>query len=173
MYEITEIIIRTSVVYIAIIAGLRLLGKQHLGQITINDFVLIMLISNAVQNAMVGNNTSVTGGLVAAITLIILSYLFSSLIYKSVLIRKIIMDEQTILIYDGNYLEDNLRKCQITYDELESIMRKHGIEMVSEIHSAIMESDGEISIIPVAKGEKPKIYKHHRQKENIKKYKKF
>lgn len=165
MNELFEIVLRSSIVYLAIISGLRLLGRQHLGQITINDFVLILLISNSVQNAMVGNNTSLTGGLIAAASLIILNYVISALIFKSPQIRKLLLGEQIILIYNGNFQEDNLNKVQITHDELLSIIREHGSENVKYIHSAILETDGTISVIPVAEGKKPQIFRHHRKNE--------
>jgi uncharacterized membrane protein YcaP (DUF421 family) len=163
MSEILDIVCRTAVVYIAIITGLRLLGRQHLGQITINDFVLVLLIANSVQNAMVGNNTSLTGGLIAAGILIILNYVISTLIFQSPVLRKILSGEQVILIYDGKYLEDNLKKVRISIDEMEVIMREHECENAGQIHSAVLETDGTISIIPVAEGKKPKIYKYHRK----------
>ena len=168
MNDILEIVIRSAVVYIAIITGLRILGRQHLGQMTINDFVLVLLISNAVQNAMVGDNTSLIGGLTAgltaALTLIIINYLLSTLIFQSSEIRKLLSGEQIILIYDGHFQEDNLKKIKITHDEIESIIREHGSEKVDDIHSAIMETDGTISIIPFSEGKKPVILKHHRSK---------
>jgi uncharacterized membrane protein YcaP (DUF421 family) len=165
MNEILDIVFRTGIVYLAIITGLRLLGRQHMGQITINDFVLILLIANSVQNAMVGSNTSLTGGLIAAGVLLVLNYLVSALIYESVSIRKLLSGEQVILVYNGHYQDDNLKKVQITHDELEGIIREHGCENVKGIHSAILETDGTISVIPDAEGEKPKIFRHTRRKK--------
>ncbi|MFN8578056.1 MAG: DUF421 domain-containing protein [Candidatus Sericytochromatia bacterium] len=165
MNEISEVVIRSVIVYFTIIIGLRLIGRQHLGQISINDFVLVLLISNAVQNAMVGNNTSLIGGIVSALTLLLISYLISNLIYSSPNLRKILNGEQIILIHDGLYQEENLKKVKITHDELESIIREHGATSVKDVHSAILETDGSISIINnTENNNKPSIQKHHRRK---------
>ena len=116
MGEYTEVIFRTVVVYSFIITGLRILGRQHLGQLTINDFVLVLLISNAVHNAMFGSNTSLSGGIIAAVTLLIINYLLSLLIFKSTPIRRLLSGEQVVLIYNGHYQEHNLQRFQITHD---------------------------------------------------------
>lgn len=162
MNDTFEIIARSSIVYIVIVVSLRILGRQHLSQLTISDFVLALLISNAVQNAMVGDDTTLIGGITAALTLIVINFILSQLIFRSTKIRKILSGEQIILIYDGVYQEENLRKVKITHDEMESILREHGAENESLIHLAILETDGSISIIN-SNESNPEVHKKERK----------
>ncbi|MBC7475428.1 MAG: DUF421 domain-containing protein, partial [Candidatus Sericytochromatia bacterium] len=167
-----DVVLRTSIIYVSIIIGFRILGKNHLSQITLNDFVLVLLISNGVQNAMVGDNNSVIGGLSSAGTLLVLSYILSKILFSSNKIRKIFEGEQVILIHDGRYVKENLQKVEMSIDELEAVIREHGVDSIKEVHSAILENDGAISIVPKSdKGERPKIYKTYRKKSKRHRFK--
>jgi uncharacterized membrane protein YcaP (DUF421 family) len=148
MPQVVDIAVRSAVVYLAIIVGLRLLGKKHMAQLSIPDFVLVLLISNAVQNAMVGNDVTLTGGLIAAATLIIVNYLLSWVLYRFRKTDTVLEGTPTLLIHHGRMIREHLEREKITVAELEGIIREHGLEDSSKVKSAVMEVDGTISVVP-------------------------
>ena len=145
--DILDVVLRTATVYLVIVFGLLLLGKKELSQISVTDLVFILLISNAVQNAMVGENTTLSGGLVAAGVLFLLNFTFRRLNYSSKTLRKVIQGEPVLLIYDGNLNERNLKKESITEEELMAALREHGVDRVEEVKLAMLEIDGNISVV--------------------------
>ena len=149
-----DIILRTTVVYLVVVVGLRIAGKRHVAQLSTIDLVLILLISNAVQNAMVGEGSTLVGGITAAATLFLLNYLFSLVLYKFRGADKILEGTPTLLVHNGEAIIEHLKQEKITVDELEQVIREHGIESVAEVKNATMELDGTISVIPKGSGEK-------------------
>jgi uncharacterized membrane protein YcaP (DUF421 family) len=149
-----HIILSTTGVYLFIILALRLLGKTELAQLSITDLIFVLLISNAVQNAMVGSDTSLEGGILAASVLFILNLIFKKLKYKFPSIKKVMEGEPVILIHKGKLLEENCRKNNITKDELLQAIREHGSASIEEVDSLILEADGNISVVSNE-------YKHH------------
>ncbi len=145
--DILDIVIRTTVVYLLIVIGILLLGKKELSQISVTDLVFILLISNAVQNAMVGDNTSLEGGLIAALVLLVVNYGMRRLIYRSKSARNILEGEPVLLIYEGKLNRKNLERESITEEELMSALREHGVEFISEVKLAMLEIDGNISVV--------------------------
>ena len=142
-----HIIISTSCVYLFIIIALRLLGKTELAQLSITDLIFVLLISNAVQNAMVGSDTSLGGGLVAAGVLFIINFIFKKLKYTFPGVKKLIEGEPVILVYKGKIQEENCKKNDITKDELLQAIREHGSDSIEEVDSVILETDGNISVV--------------------------
>src|SRR5881396_1148889 len=126
-HTLLDVALRTTIVYFALLVGLRLTGTRQLGQMSTFDLVLLLIIANAVQNAMVGPDTSLAGGLVAA----------------SVLIA----GEGIMLIHHGNFLETHLRRAGITRDEVVQALREHGVADVKDVLLAVLEPDGAISVI--------------------------
>jgi uncharacterized membrane protein YcaP (DUF421 family) len=106
---IIEVVIRSAIVYLFIILGIRIFGKKELSQLSVIDLVFILLISNAVQNAMVGQNVSLLGGVIAALTLFVLNYLLKNLFYRSKRINEWIQGDPLMLIYHGKVVPDH---CQ-------------------------------------------------------------
>jgi uncharacterized membrane protein YcaP (DUF421 family) len=145
--DILDVVLRTATVYLVIVFGLLLLGKKELSQISVTDLVFILLISNAVQNAMVGENTTLGGGLVAAGVLFLLNFTFRRLNYSSKTLRKVIQGEPVLLIYEGNLNERNLKKESITEEELMAALREHGVDRIEEVKLAMLEIDGNISVV--------------------------
>jgi uncharacterized membrane protein YcaP (DUF421 family) len=154
MDNYVHIIFSTTGVYLFIILALRLLGKTELAQLSITDLIFVLLISNAVQNAMVGSDTSLGGGILAASVLFILNLIFKKLKYKFPSIKKVMEGEPVILIHKGKLLEENCRKNNITKDELLQAIREHGSSSIEEVDSLILEADGNISVVSNE-------YKHH------------
>jgi uncharacterized membrane protein YcaP (DUF421 family) len=142
-----RIIFSTLVIYLFIVIAIRLFGKKELAQLSVVDMVFILLISNAVQNAMVGPDSSLSGGLVAASTLFIMNYLFKLLQYKFPKFGKIVEGNATMLVYKGKVLDLNLKKAEITYEELLEAVREHGVASPQEVDLAILEVDGNISVL--------------------------
>lgn len=142
-----RIIFSTLVIYLFIVVAIRLFGKKELAQLSVVDMVFILLISNAVQNAMVGPDSTLSGGLVAATTLFVMNYIFKSLQYRFPKFGQAIEGDATMLIYKGKILETHLQKAKITTNELMEAVREHGVATVKEVDLAILEVDGNISVL--------------------------
>jgi uncharacterized membrane protein YcaP (DUF421 family) len=158
---VIDVALRTGVVYLALLLGLRLMGKRQVAQLTTFDFVLLLLLSNAVQNAMTGPDTSLLGGLVAAGTLLALNVIIAGIVRRSRKAEHIIEGTPTLLIQRGQILNQNLAREGITRDDLTRALREHGVETVEDVHSATLEVDGSVSVCKVDEaptGQRP----HHR-----------
>jgi len=142
-----EIILRALAVYLFMIIAIRIFGKKELAQLSVIDLVFILLISNAVQNAMVGPDTSLDGGLVAAAALFAANFTLKKLLYKNKSLSNLIQGESVLLIYKGNVNEENCKKAEITLEELGAAVREHGAENISQVDLAMLEVDGNISVI--------------------------
>lgn len=143
-----QIIFRSAIVYVAIVAGMRLTGRRQLGQMTPFDLVLVLLIANAVQNAMVGTDTTVFGGLVAAATLLTLNFLTAMLIRRLPFFGKALEGEPLLLAHDGRLIESHIVRAGLSDDLVLQAMREHGFDRLSEVQGAVLEIDGTISILP-------------------------
>ncbi|MCE5175489.1 MAG: YetF domain-containing protein [Bacteroidales bacterium] len=142
-----RIIGSTLAVYIFIIVAIRLFGKKELAQLSVVDLVFILLISNSVQNAMVGPDATLLGGLVAATTLFLVNYLLKYIQYRFPRFGKVVEGDTIMLVYEGKMIESHMKKAKITEDELMEAVREHGVSSIEEVNLAIMEVDGAISIL--------------------------
>ena len=142
-----HLVIRATVVYIAVLMLLRVAGKRQVGQLNMTQFVALLLISNAVQNSMNGGDNTITGGLISAVVLIVLSFFFSFLTYHSKDWENFVQGSPTLLIHHGKLLRENLRRELMSIRELKVLLRKQGIHDLSDIEEAVLESDGFISVI--------------------------
>jgi uncharacterized membrane protein YcaP (DUF421 family) len=143
---------KTAIVYASLIIGLRWLGKRELGQMSLYDFVMIVILGNAVQNAMIGTDTTLGGGLVAAMILILMNKGFNELIRASPRVEHLLVGEPVLIVHDGKVLEDRMKKTGISMDQLMAALREHGYEKVEGVHLAVLEVDGTISIVPKGAG---------------------
>ena len=141
-----EFVVRAAVVYVGVIVLLRFGGKRQIGQMGVGEFVAILLISNAVQNAMNGGDNSITGGLILATVLIVLSVLVEYATFRSKRIENLVQGNPTLLVHNGRILKENLQKEMLSVHELAALLRRQGIHHVDEIGSAILESDGFVSV---------------------------
>lgn len=157
-----EIILRTAVIYLVIIIGLRIFGKKELSQLSVTDLVFILLISNAVQSAMVGNDTSVLGGVIAALSLFVVNYLLKNVFYKSKRISEFFQGDPLMLVYHGKPIVEHMAKAKITMDELEAAIREHGVDTIKDVDLAVFEIDGNISILSKNFTHKTKHRHHHK-----------
>ncbi len=142
------IVIRTLVVYVALLLGLRVAGKRELGQMSPFDLVVILLLANAVQNAMVGSDTSLTGGILAAGALLAVNWLVGRLRLRFGWFEREIRGSATLLVNDGHFVEDHMRHEGLDADDIYMAMREHGVDELDQVKAAILEVDGTISIVP-------------------------
>ena len=135
-----EIVVRSAIVYLAMLAGLRLAGKRHTGQLSPHDFVLILLVSNAVQNAMVGEDSTVHGGLIAAATLIVLNTLLSRFVLQHERVSRFLTGEPTLLVHNGRIVEEHLKQEGIRRDELEAQITRGVLRVGDKVPSIRQQS---------------------------------
>jgi len=147
VHTVLEIVVRCTAVYLLVLLLLRLMGKREVGQMNAVDFVMLLLIANAVQNAMTGPDTSLAGGAVAAATLIGINYILTHTLLKHSRLRKLVEGSPTLLIHDGQVLQGHLRQEGITQEALEAALREHGVARAADCSSAILEVDGSISVL--------------------------
>ena len=147
---------RTAVVYVAILIGLRLAGKRELGQMTMFDLLVLMLLANAVQNAMVGPDTSLVGGLLAAALLLILNALLRRARAHWPRLGRVLEGTPTVLVVHGKIVEKNLRHEGVDEELLRQALREHGVESVAGVDLAVLELDGSISVVPAGGSHKMK-----------------
>jgi uncharacterized membrane protein YcaP (DUF421 family) len=144
-----QIVARTVIVYLVLFLALRVAGKREIGQMTTFDLVLILLVANAVQNAMVGPDTSLTGGLIAAGVLIGGNALVDRTADRIPWLRRTIEGSPTLLVKDGQIILPNLRREGIDADEVLMALREHGVGSLQDVQIAVLETDGSISVVPV------------------------
>jgi uncharacterized membrane protein YcaP (DUF421 family) len=149
------------------IIALRFFGKKELSQLNTTDVILILLISNSVQNAMVGSNSSLFGGLAAATVLFAINFILKKLMFKYPKFSDFMQEKPEILIHDGNLDFKALSKLNISSDELKEAMREHGIEYFKDVKLAMLEIDGNISIISGDNNLKQTHYKRRRIHKNL------
>ena len=167
MNEYLDIIVRSVSVYFFMVIALRIFGKKELSQLNTADIILILLISNAVQNAMVGNNSTLTGGMVAAFALFAINLFFKKVMMNSSFIKKFVQDKPEILVHNGIIEFKTLAKIGITSDELKEAMREHGVAHYNEVKLAMFEIDGNISIISGDINLKQTQYKRKHNHKNL------
>ena len=156
-----DIAVRCLFIYLTLLVGLRLTGKRQVGQLTPFDLLLLLLLANAVQNAMVGPDTSLLGGLVAAGTLFVVNAVVARVARSGPVAERLLEGTPTLLIRDGTVLEPNLAREGISRSDLLHALREHGIEEPSLVRTAILEVDGSISVLRL--DEAPQAAKpHHR-----------
>lgn len=156
-----DIILRSVSVYLFMIIALRIFGKKELSQLNTADVILILLISNSVQNAMVGSNVSLLGGITAAVALFLINFLFKRIMLKSKFVKNLVQDKPEILIHNGKLEFKTLARLGISSDELQEAMREHGVEYYKDVKLAMLEIDGNISVIS---GNENLRQTHHKRK---------
>jgi uncharacterized membrane protein YcaP (DUF421 family) len=142
-----DIVLRSVCVYFFMVIALRIFGKKELSQLNASDIVLILLISNAVQNAMVGSDVSLEGGILAAFSLFLINFIFKKTMLRFKMLNDLIQEKPEILIHDGKIEFNTLSKLGITSDELDEVIREHGVENYKHVKLAMLEINGSISVI--------------------------
>ncbi len=142
-----ELVVRSVAIYIGLLLALRLFGKREIGQFTLYDLVLVLLVANAVQPAMTGPDSSLLGGLVIIASLILLNFVVGRL-DNSRFFRGVFQPLPSVIIQGGRYVTDQLRRQGVDRDEADMAIREHGLDNVSEVRLGVLEADGSISIVP-------------------------
>ncbi|MDQ1386747.1 MAG: hypothetical protein QOF94_357 [Acidobacteriaceae bacterium] len=140
-----QIVLRTGAIYLLVLIGVRLSGKREVGQMTPFDLTLLLLLSNSVQNAMTGPDTSLVGGVIAATTLLLLNYVVGTFSGSSRGFRRVVQGEPSLLVHDGKANLMHMAKEHVSLDELQRALREHGIASVHDVALAVLEVDGSIS----------------------------
>jgi uncharacterized membrane protein YcaP (DUF421 family) len=145
-----EKVLRAGVVYIFLLIAFRLTGKRQVGQMTTFDLVVVLVISNVLQNAMIGADNSVAGGILGAAVILIVNFIIAEIAVRSRRAERILEPEPTVLIVNGKIIEKNLRKELISIADLHSALRKDGIISSEDVKLAVLEPNGAISIVKKA-----------------------
>ena len=144
---IWELAVRAVIVYGFLLVLLRLTGKRQVGQLAPFDLVLLLVLSNAVQNSMNGGDNSLVGGLVSALTLVLLNSAVSLITYRSKRLGSLIEGRPQVLIHNGKLYEQALHESKLTRHELDAALRRSGCVDVEDVHYAVLENNGAISVV--------------------------
>ncbi len=139
---------RTAVIYLLIVLAMRLLGTRALGRMSAHDFVLVVVLANAVQNALVGGDNTLVGGLVSALVLLLLNFGLTWVLNHFPRLERHLVGEPAVLVSDGKVRWECLRREGINRDELMAGLREHGVTGVDDVRLAVLEVDGTISVVP-------------------------
>ena len=145
---ILEKMIRPVVIYVFLVVGLRLAGKRELAQLNPFDLVVLLTLSNTVQNAIIGDDNTVTGGVIGAATLLLVNYLFVRFLYTHRRIDEVVEGKTGILIDGGKVHPANLKRELITLPELEAAAHRQGLASLDQVERASIEPGGTFSFIP-------------------------
>jgi uncharacterized membrane protein YcaP (DUF421 family) len=156
--SVLEKILRPVLVYLFLLVGLRLAGKRELAQLNPFDLVVLLTISNTVQNAIIGNDNSFVGGTIGAATLLGINYLVARLTYKHPHFERLVEGDADVLISNGKIHEASLRRELLTKKELEVAAHRQGLASLDEVEKAVLETGGAITF--VAKEPSPESVRH-------------
>ena len=138
---------KTLVIYLLVVLGMRLIGTRQLGELTTYDFVLLVVLANAVQNALVGGDTTLLGGLISAATLLLANAGFTWVLGKVPWLQRRLIGEPVTLVVEGKMDSRRMEREGVTKDELMAALREHGIANLSAVRLATLEVDGMISVV--------------------------
>ena len=141
-----ENVLRSLLVYLFLIAVLRLVGKRELGQANTLDLVVLLLVANAVQNGIIGNDNSVTGAVIGAVTLFAVNEAFNRDTYVFPWFSRLLEGEPSVLIEDGKPASSALRRAGVSLSELRAIARRQGFPSLADVHTAILETNGVVTM---------------------------
>jgi uncharacterized membrane protein YcaP (DUF421 family) len=143
-----ELVVRAVVVYGFLLLLLRLTGKRQVGQLAPFDLVLLLVLSNAVQNSMNAGDNSLIGGLISAAALVGLNFLMGWATYRNKTLEALVEGRPEVLIHNGKLFEKVMAKSQLTHHELNAALRQASCSCVEDVHLAILENNGSISVVP-------------------------
>jgi uncharacterized membrane protein YcaP (DUF421 family) len=141
-----EFLVRAAIVYVFLIVLLRLSGKRQVGQLAPFDLVLLLVLSNAVQNSMNGGDNSVVGGMISAATLVALNWGLGFATYKSKRLERLVEGRPQIVVHDGHVYRDVMEREKLTHHELDAALRAAGCASLTDVHFAVLENNGQISV---------------------------
>jgi len=142
-----ELVVRAAVVYIFLLALLRFTGKRQIGQLAPFDLVLLLVLSNAVQNSMNGGDNSLVGGLVSAATLVAINLAIGYATFRSKRLEALVEGRPQLIIHNGRVYQDTMKSAKLTHHELTAALRQAGCNCPEEVQAAILENNGSISVV--------------------------
>ncbi|MBI3626399.1 MAG: DUF421 domain-containing protein [Candidatus Rokubacteria bacterium] len=145
--SLVEKLIRSVAVYLFLLVAFRIAGKRQLGQMTAFDLVVLLIISNVVQNAVIGNDNSLGGGLFGATVIFLLNGLVAWLTFRFKRVERLVEHTPTLLVKGGQILRDNLRRERLSMPEFRAALRRHGVVSVRDVRYVILEEDGHITVL--------------------------
>ncbi|HKX06303.1 MAG TPA: YetF domain-containing protein [Methylomirabilota bacterium] len=145
--SVAEKLVRSVVVYLFLLVAFRLCGKRQLGQLSAFDLVVLLIISNVVQNAVIGNDNSLGGGLIGATAILLLNLVVAYVTFRFKRADRVVEHSPTLLVRHGRVLRDNLRRERLGPRDLRAALRHHGVVSIRDIRYAFLEEDGHVSVI--------------------------
>ena len=145
--SLPEVALRTAIVYLFLITAIRVSGKREVGQMSVLELIVVLIISDAVQNSMVGDNTSVWSGIVAVMVLLGLDIVLREISRRSRRVRKAVEGEPRLLIRDGRLLSHAIEEEGLETEDVQVALREHGLVRIEDVQLAVLETDGTISVI--------------------------
>jgi uncharacterized membrane protein YcaP (DUF421 family) len=142
-----EFVLRGLIIYVFLIILLRLTGKRQVGQMSPFDLVLLLVLSNAVQNSMNGGDNSLLGGMISAVTLVSANWIVAELTYRSKKIEALVEGRPEVLIHNGKLFQKTLDQAKLTHHEVMAALRQAGCASIEEVQCAILENDGSVSVL--------------------------
>ena len=146
---LAEKIVRSFVVYVFLLVLFRLMGKREVAQMTVFDLVVLLVLSNVLQNAMIGPDNSVIGGLIGATTIMAINWVVGRAAYSSKWFERAIELDPTLLVHGGHMVEPNMRRVGISREELLSNLRSQGVFCVDDVRAAVLEPSGKLSVLKI------------------------
>ena len=144
---VAEKVIRSAAVYVFLLVAFRLCGKRQLGQMTAFDVIVLLVISNVVQNALIGNDNSLGGGLLGAIVILLLNSAVAWLTFRYKRLERVVEHTPTVLVKHGRILRESLRRERLSLPELRAALRREGVVSLAGVRYVILEEDGHLSVI--------------------------
>ena len=144
---LVEKVVRSVVVYVFLLAAFRLVGKRQVGQMTPFDLVVLLIISNIVQNALIGDDNSLGGGLLGATTILVVNALVAWMTFRSKRLRRVVEHTPTILVRHGRILWENLARERLSLSEFHAALRREGVVTVRGLRYVLLEQDGHLSVL--------------------------
>ena len=145
--SVAEKLVRSVAVYLFLLVAFRLCGKRQLGQLSAFDLVVLLIISNVVQNAVIGNDNSLGGGLIGATAILLLNLVVAYVTFRFKRADRVVEHSPTLLVRHGRVLRDNLRRERLGPRDLRAALRHHGVVSIRDIRYAFLEEDGHVSVI--------------------------
>lgn len=145
--SISEKLLRAAIIYVFLYLSVRIFAKRQVAQMTPSDLVFLLIIANVVQNAVIGNDNSIGGGLVGAAAILVINWLINLLSFRSKRLRRLLESEPVLLIHDGRVLSSNMNRERVTMDALMAALRDSGVSDPLHVRAAVLEENGHISVL--------------------------
>jgi uncharacterized membrane protein YcaP (DUF421 family) len=140
--------VRAILVYLFLLVALRVMGRRELGQVTAFDIIVLLTLSNILQNAMIGNDNSLAGGVLGAAVLLSANLALAHVVFRSRNVERVVEGAPSVLVSDGKLQPGAMKKFLITEQDVLSAVRREGLERIDDVRLVILEPNGLISVIP-------------------------